>query len=332
MTITALAFADPDEPRALMTHEELVEFTDQWLNNRRLSNHTREAYRRDVHVWLDWCAERGLNPLMARFTHVNDYGRWLECTPNGKTRKPLALASVGRRMTGLSSWYSFLVKLGVLGANPAADADRPFVDRDNSTTVGMTPLEVDDLLRAAYTDSLRSYALLCLLADLGLRVSEALGLTVEDLGYEQGFRTVRFVGKGGKNHHRRLSPGVGNAINALLLERADAAGVDTTEMSGPLFVTSTGRAVARQYVHDLVRRLAKKAGIASWDRLSAHSLRHAYITDLLEQGVPLHEVQRSVLHSDPRTTLRYWQNKNNLANDPSYRLWLARAERGGLAA
>jgi integrase/recombinase XerD len=326
------ALASPEKPGPLTTPEEFVEFTEAWLNNRRLSDHTRAAYRRDVHTFLAWCFDRGLAPLTARFTHVNEYARWLEAAPQPKTGKPLAPATVARKLTGLSSWYSFLAKMDLIGGNPCAGADRPFVDRDHSTTVGMTPQEVDALLLAAHADSPRAYALLCLLADLGVRVSEALSITIADLGIEQGFRTVRFVGKGGKRHHRRLSPGVGNAMNTYLLHRADSAGVETTDLSGPLFVTATGKPVDRQSVHKVIRRLAKQAGIASADSLSAHSLRHAYVTNLLDMGVAVQKVQHSVRHADTRTTLRYKQNKDNLAEDPSYDIWMARAQRGGLAA
>src|SRR5687767_14571690 len=73
------AFVELPVPRT----GDLDAFTDGWLRNRRLSDHTREAYRRDVGSWLDWCRQRGLDPLTATFVHVNAYARELESTSEG---------------------------------------------------------------------------------------------------------------------------------------------------------------------------------------------------------------------------------------------------------
>src|SRR5918998_4294368 len=118
--------------------------TEAWLANRRLSAHTREAYRRDVAGWLGWCAAREVDPLRASFLDVNAYARGLEAS--------LAPATVARKLSGLSSWYDFLVKLRAVEANPVGGADRPQVDRDHSATVGLTPDEVDALLAAAQAE------------------------------------------------------------------------------------------------------------------------------------------------------------------------------------
>ena len=143
--------------------------TEAWLANRRLSEHTRAAYRRDVAGWLSWCAERDLDPLAASFLDVNAYARGLESSK-------LAPSTVARKMSGLSSWYEFLVKLRAIDANPVAGADRPPVARDHSATVGLTADEVDALIAAA--DGPRNRAMILLLADLGLRVGELVGLDV----------------------------------------------------------------------------------------------------------------------------------------------------------
>src|SRR4051794_5433069 len=87
---------------------DLTDLTDGWLRNRRLSAHTRAAYRRDVRHWLCWCAARDLDPLAATFLHVNSYARDLERTVDARTGRPTSAATVARRLSGLSSWYTFL--------------------------------------------------------------------------------------------------------------------------------------------------------------------------------------------------------------------------------
>ncbi|MFI5907752.1 tyrosine-type recombinase/integrase [Dactylosporangium sp. NPDC051541] len=300
-----------------------ADFTEAWLANRRLSANSRAAYRRDVHQYLQWCTGRDLDPLHASFLHVNAYARDLEATVDGRTGKVLAPASVARKLSALSSWYAFLVRLEALPANPVGGADRPRVDRDVSATVGLAAAEVDAMLAAA--DRLggptapRDRAILALLADLGLRVGEVVALDVEDLGTERGHQTVRFTGKGGKPRRRALTPGVLRALGDYLPLRGDAP--------GPLFATATGGRVDRHAVFRLVRRLARDAGVPEWERLSPHSLRHAFATAARDEGVPLEDVQDAMGHADPRTTRRYDRDRHNLDRDPAYTLAAARARR-----
>lgn len=225
--------------------QEYVDFTEAWLSNRRLSAHTRDAYRRDVAAFLAWCALHQLEPMQAKFTHINEYARALEETVDPRSGRTLAPTTVARKMSGLSSWYAFLVKLGAIASNPVSGADRPSVSRDHSATIGMSPAEVDALLRAAAADSPRTHALLTLLADLGLRVGETVKLDLADLGHERGHRTVRFAGKGGKPRRRALAPGTGDALDRYLTSRAQQVGVDVADLSGPVFVTETGKPLDR---------------------------------------------------------------------------------------
>lgn len=306
---------------------EFADFTEGWLANRRLSPHTRAAYRRDVQQWLAWCAQREVSPLQASFIHVNGYARALESTVDGRTGRVLAPSSVARKLSALSSWYTFLLRVDLVATNPVGAADRPRVARDHSGTVGLSADEVDALLAAAAREqgptAERSRAIVALLADLGLRVGEVVALDLGDLGYERGHRTIRFIGKGGKPRRRALTPGASSALDAYLGVR-DADGED-----GPLFVTARGGRVDRHAVFRLVRRLAREAGVPAWARLSPHSLRHAFATAARDEGVPLEDVQDAMGHADPRTTRRYDRDRHNLDRDPAYAIWAARARRRG---
>jgi site-specific recombinase XerD len=327
--VTAVSIAAPGG--LIGPVEDLYAFTDGWLGNRRLSEHTRDAYRRDVTSWLRWCEQHDLDPLRATFIHVNTYARALESTVDPRTNQPFTAATVARKMSGLSSWYAFLVKVGAVPANPVGGADRPRVDRDHSGTVGLSPTEVDAMLVAAETDPsaarLRNQAVIGLLADLGLRVGELVGLDVADLGYERGHRSIRFTGKGGKKRRRALTPASTAAVETYLLHRATQEGVSVDDLAGPLFVTATGGRLDRHAVFRLVRRLAERAGIPSAAQLSPHSLRHAFATTARSEGVPLEDVQDAMGHADPRTTRRYDRDRHNLDRDPSYAIWAARSRR-----
>lgn len=326
MITTAIAFPD-DEPRPLVTPQQFAEFTEAWLTRRRLRKNTRDAYRRGVKSWVSWNLRWDRNPLDAKFTHVNEYARYMEEVGDIETGRVLKPSTVAQRLTGISSWYRFMVQMGLISGNPCDGVDRPYVDQDYSSSVGMSPLEMDKLLRAAGRHSRRYLAMMCVLADLGLRVSELLDLDIANVRHEQGMHVARFEIKGGDWHVRKLSGDASRAVDDYLAERAAEAGCRVSDLTGPVFVTATGRKLDRQQVYHIVRSLAKKAKIVSWENLSPHSLRHTYVTRLLELGVPLEQVQRSLRHRRPETTLRYWRNKDDLTRDPSDKLAADRAKR-----
>ncbi len=309
----------PRQAGAVAVAGPAEQVTEAWLANRRLSEHTRAAYRRDVAAWLAWCAARELDPLRASFLDVNAYARSLESQADPRSGRPLSAATVARKLSGLSSWYAFLAKLRAVDANPVGGADRPHVSRDHSATVGLSGPEVAALLAAAAArtgpTAARDLAAVTLLADLGLRVGELCSLDVADLGVERGHRVVRFTGKGGRGRRRVLTPAAAAAVDAVVGDRS----------AGPLLVTATGGRLDRHAVFRLVRRLACEAGIAGWARLSPHSLRHAFATSARAAGVALEDVQDAMGHADPRTTRRYDRDRHNLDRDPAYAIAAARA-------
>jgi integrase len=139
-----------------------------------------------------------------------------------------------------------------------------------------------------------------------MRVSEACGVDIENLGTERGHRTVFIIGKGNKPALLPLPPRVARAVEAARGDR----------LEGPLLLTRSGRRLDRHAATRTVRRVAKRAGITK--RISPHSLRHSFITAALDAGVPLRDVQIAARHADPRTTTRYDRARNNLDRHASY--------------
>jgi site-specific recombinase XerD len=339
--LPALPPADPAQRYAA------ARLTASWLAE--LSPHTRTGYFRDLAHFLSWCQDQRLDPRTARPSDLSQYRAGLE-RPGAR---PPAPATVHRRLSAISSWYRYLLANGAAGvaANPAAGTRRPRVDRDASATVGLTIAEVQALLgaadqlartrtgqpadqpaghhRARALAALRDRALLRLLADLGLRIGEALALDVDALTYNRGRRTLRYLGKGGRQRERPLSAHALAALDDYLAARAGATG---DPAAGPLFAT-TGRAggpgrLTEPAAFRLVRRLAAAAGLASAGRLSPHSLRHAFATNARELGIALEDVQDAMGHADARTTRRYDRARHALHRDPALRLGDRYAERG----
>jgi integrase/recombinase XerD len=166
--------------------------------------------------------------------------------------------------------------------------------------------ELGAILVAAGLGPTAEHALASLLALNGLRVSEATGADIEHLGLERGHRTMVITRKGGKVVTIPLAPRTARAV--------DLAIDECTE--GPLFVTADGRRLDRHGAARIVHRVTRHAGIGK--QVSAHTLRHAFITAALDAGVPLRDVQEAASHADPRTTMRYDRARTSLDRHATY--------------
>jgi integrase/recombinase XerD len=259
---------------------------------------TRDAYRRDLADWAAWLDRNNVHAFDARRVHVDAYVRELETL--GRTSSTIA-----RRLTALAGFYGYAVDEGALAKSPVQRVKRPKTGNASQAT-GLDSTELAAFLAAARTSSARDHALACLLALNGLRISEALGATVDDLGHERGHRTLTISRKGGAASIVPLAPRTNEAISAMLAGREE----------GPLFATSSGRSMDRHAAQKVVRRLARQAKVDK--RISPHSLRHAFVTAALDAGVSLRDVQDAAGHADPRTTRRYDRARYSLDRHPTY--------------
>jgi integrase len=205
----------------------------------------------------------------------------------------------------VACFYRYAEQEGLIAVSPAAHVRRPRLDCESHAT-GLDRNEVGAMLVAAGLAGARDHALINLLALNGLRVSEALGADIEDLGLGRGHRTLRIVRKGGKVVTVPLAPRTARAIDLAVGERCD----------GPIFVGADGRRIDRQAAGRIVRRIAGRAGISK--RVGPHRLRHAFITAALDAGVPLRDVQEAASHADPRTTMRYDRARVSLDRHATY--------------
>ncbi|WP_261561612.1 tyrosine-type recombinase/integrase [Frankia tisae] len=288
------------------------------------SPRTRTAYARDVRAFVAWLTEHDVKLFVDHRSrradddqtyvdrgHVQAYARKLEADG-------AAPSTVARTLSSLSSFYGYLLAEDVIDRSPCDHVRRPKIS-DDTRTVGLTRSELRALLTQARADSPRAGALLTLLAGNGLRVGEALAPDVSDLGSESAttddgievtHRILHIVRKGGKRTRVPLAPPTAAAVDRYLDGRE----------TGPLFATRTGRHLDEPYTLRLIRRVARDAGIPTWDKLSPHSLRHTFVTLALDAGIPLHKVQDAAGHADPRTTQKYNRMRQALNGHPAYGL------------
>jgi integrase/recombinase XerD len=302
--------------------DALGEATAAWLAAKKPT--TREAYRRDVQSWIGFCARRGTHVLTARKPDADLFGAWLQ-DPSGLPDlviRPLSAASAARRMAAVSSWYRYLVACDVHERNPFEAAERPKVDRDFSATAWLDEAGARRLIEVAETrrssSRVRDVAMVRLMLQLGIRVTEVVALDLSALGAVRGQRTVVIKGKGGKRVQRALPAAAGEALDQYVAQRAASAGVEPGALSGLLFVTASGRPVDRVEVFRLVRKLAALAGVEHPEGITPHALRHTFATIATERGADLDDLQDAMGHADPRTTRRYQRASRRLERDPAH--------------
>lgn len=332
--VVAASSAGDRTPVITATLEQLFAVTEAWLANRRLAPNTRIAYRWDVRVWLGWCALRDLDPLTVKFTHLNAFGRWLEAVPTPAeiddlplVKRPAAASTVARRLSTVSSWYTYLVRLEIITVSPAVGVDRPRVDQHHSRTAAFGSGDARSLTVAAAADPVLGNgcgpALMAMLVQLGARVSEVCAAQLADRGYDDGHHTIELRMKGGKTRVRPMPPGLFDLVDTYLGQRAAVVGIPVEQLSGPLFLQPDGRALDRWTVARFVRRVAVASGLPNARRITPHSFRHAFARIAKAAGAALEDRQDALGHSDPRTTRRYDRAERRLSKDPSYLVYAA---------
>jgi integrase/recombinase XerD len=255
----------------------------------------------DLRTYFNWCTDHDLNPLEARRVDVELYVRW------SQEMRRFRPSTVSRRLSVVAGFYHTCVIDGLLEHSPADHVRRPHVPAD-SPTLGLSHLQFEALLAAArHSPNVYDFALVAMLGLLGLRVFEATGSDIADLGEEHGHRVLRVVGKGERVTLVPLPPAVGRAIDRAIADR----------MSGPILLNRRRARMDRHAATRRLRRLAE-AAVVRMPRLHPHMLRHTFVTTMLDAGVDLRDVQIAARHADPRTTMRYDRARNNLDRHPNY--------------
>ena len=270
------------------------EFLDALWSERGLSQNTLSAYRRDLKSFSDWLAKSQLELLDVRNADIQGFIAY-------RGKKGVKASSLARLVSSIRRFYRYQLREGRIEEDPSALIESPKLAKILPDTLSES--QVDALLQAPdITDpvGLRDRAMLELLYATGLRVSELVSLQQSQLGLQQG--VVRVTGKGNKE---RLVP-MGDMAVDWLLQYKTAARPELMAGKGvcsAFFVTRRGSGMSRQAFWYLIKRYALEVGISQ--KISPHTLRHAFATHLLNHGADLRVVQLLLGHSDLSTTQIY---------------------------
>jgi integrase/recombinase XerD len=277
-------------------------YLDHLAVERGAAANTLASYRRDLRRYQEYLAAHGVTALaqVSEGTVSGFLGRLRE---GDDEHPPLGASSAARTVVAVRGFHKFAVADGLAGTDPAAGVRPP---RPAKRLPKALPLDdVEAILETAgaagTTLALRDRALLEVLYGTGARISEAVGLDVDDVDLVEG--TVLLRGKGGKERLVPIGSYARAAVDAYLVrgrpELVSAGG----ERAGALFLNSRGGRLSRQSAWAVLVRAAERAGVTR--DVSPHTLRHSFATHLLEGGADVRVVQELLGHASVTTTQIY---------------------------
>lgn len=278
----------------------LTRYLNHLTVERGVARSTRESYRRDLRRYAKFLDERGITEFsQVRTEHLADFQA--ELATGSAERSPLARSSAARALVAARGLHRFAQAEGLLEVDVAREVAPPSLPK--RLPQALTVDEVAGLLEGSSGEGLRALrdrALLELLYSSGARISEAVGLDIDDLDTTE--RTVLLTGKGG---HQRLVPVGRPALAALdaYFVRARPVLAARGRGSPAVFVNSRGSRLSRQSAWQALKVAAERAGISR--TVSPHVLRHSFATHLLEGGADVRVVQELLGHSSVATTQVY---------------------------
>jgi integrase/recombinase XerD len=278
----------PNQPNPLVEA-----FLDNLWASKGLSDNTLASYRSDLRHFDIFLLKQKVELLDARQDIIRDYLAW-------RVDQGFAKTSTARLITSLRRFYGFCVQEKYLQDDPTRKIVSPKLNR--SLPGALSEQEVADLLDEPQTSDPiehRDKAMLELLYATGLRVTELVSLTLDQISLRQGL--VRIMGKGGKERLVPLGELAISAVDVYLNHaRPELLRGKPSEV---LFPSRRAQMMTRQTFWHRIKLYALRAGIST--ELSPHTLRHAFATHLLNHGADLRVVQLLLGHSDLSTTQIY---------------------------
>lgn len=269
----------------------------------RYTGGTLKTYRVGMKRLAGWADENGVRVLELKRAHIDRYMRYLQEDMGLKGSTALSYFGMIR------IFFRLLVADDEIERDPTLHVKRPRAIYDETAILGLDREQMARLIRHAVEKEPMRGALVMLMGVLGLRVSEACSVNVEDCyDTEREHRVLRIMGKGERPATIPLPD--------MVADQLVLACGDRTE--GPLITTRTGRRADRNTAYKWLATMSRDAGMP--EGMHPHTLRHSAVTAALDAGVPLRDAQVFARHSDVRLTQRYDRNRLALERHGSYKV------------
>ncbi len=276
-------------------------YLDHLTVERGLADNTLKSYRRDLRRYAGFLLGAGLSEL-DQVTEATVTEFLMTLREGDPDHPPLSASSAGRTVVAVRGFHKFAVRDGLAVIDPSSGVRPPTPAKRLPKALSLA--DVEAILNAAGEAgtvlSSRDRALLEVLYGTGARISEAVGLDVDDLDLEEG--TVLLRGKGSKE---RIVP-VGSYARDAVASYVAGARVDLTAAgkgTPALFLNARGGRLSRQSAWTVIVKAADRAGVSA--EVSPHTLRHSFATHLLEGGADVRVVQELLGHASVTTTQIY---------------------------
>lgn len=276
-------------------------YLDHLSVERGLAENTLLSYRRDLRRYLAHLESLGVTEL-GQVTEAVVSEFLIRLREGDPDHKPLGATSAARTVVAVRGFHKFAVRDGLTEADPAAGVKPPTPTKRLPKALPLA--DVEAILEAASAPdtvlALRDRALLEVLYGTGARISEAVGLDVDDLDPADG--VVRLRGKGSKERIVPVGSYAREAVDAYLV-RGRPELVATGTGTPAVFLNARGGRLSRQSAWTVLTRAAERAGITK--DVSPHTLRHSFATHLLDGGADVRVVQELLGHASVTTTQIY---------------------------
>jgi integrase/recombinase XerD len=261
-----------------------------------LSQNSVSAYVNDINKLIDYLNKNysKINPLKVKLEHLKGFIEWLN-------QKEISPRTQARTISGIKSFYKYLLIEGKISSDPTALMESPKIGRKLPDVLTME--EIDSLINAvdlSKAEGQRNKAMLETLYSCGLRVSELVGLKITNLFFDQGF--IKVEGKAGKE---RLVPVSGKAVEEVgkyLNEYRKKLTVNK-DSENILFLNRRGRKLSRVMIFTIIKNLADSINLQK--SISPHTFRHSFASHLINGGADLRAVQEMLGHESILTTEIY---------------------------
>jgi len=290
-----------------LLHDAARDYLAHLAVERGLAANTVDAYRRDLTRYLGYLDAAGrTTPTDVTERDVEDFVLVLRTGSDGAA--VLSASSAARAVVAVRGWHRFCAREGLAGEDAARSVHPPSQPRRLPKAISTD--EVERLLEAASVGDgpvpLRDRALLELLYSTGARISEAVGLDVDDLDLDPSRASVRLMGKGRRERVVPVGSFAVQAVEAYLVRSRPALSVGGRGTPA-LFLNTRGARLTRQSAWAALRASAVRAGLPVASHVSPHTLRHSFATHLLAGGADVRVVQELLGHASVTTTQIYTQ-------------------------
>jgi integrase/recombinase XerD len=277
-------------------------YLDHLVVERGLAENSVKSYRRDLRRYLGYLDSIGVTDL-EQVTEQTVGGFLMALREGDREHQPLSATSAGRSVVAVRGFHKFAVREGMAAVDPARPVRPPKRPQRLPKAIPVEAVQalIEAAAKGARTElATRDAALLELLYGTGARISEAVGLDVDDLDVDA--RTVRLSGKGGKQRMVPLGSFAIDAINRYLVQGRPLLAEAGTG-GAAVFLNARGGRLSRQSAWSVIDSAATAAGLEV--EVSPHTLRHSFATHLLDGGADVRVVQELLGHASVATTQLY---------------------------